>query len=68
MRFWLVRRLRAFFLSPEAGPLVLAAVVSAWVGTALGFTWVPWSVAVGFILLVITAGNDEDDPQHPVLA
>ncbi len=66
MMFWLLRRLQSFFSTPEAGPLVLAAVVTACMGSALGFFWVPWASALCLALLVLT--SDDDDPQHPVLA
>ncbi len=63
---WLLLKLRGFFSAPESGPLVLAAVVTACMGSALGFSWVPWAAALCLALLVLT--SDDDDPQHPVLA
>lgn len=63
-----MRRLVTFCSSPEAGPLLLAAIVTAGAGLALGFAWVPPTVAVALFFLVMTSGGDDDDPQHPVLA
>lgn len=64
-----MRRLVAFFTAPESGPLILATVLTAGAGSVLGLAWMPSAAAVALVFLALSAGGDDDDgPQHPVLA
>lgn len=64
-----MRRLAAFFSAPESGPLILATVLTAGAGSVLGLAWMPPAAAVALVFLALSAGGDDDDgPQHPVLA
>lgn len=62
---WFMVRFSAFLADPAGVPTLAAACVTACMGLALGFSWVPWAVALALVALIVMS---PPGPQHPVPA